>query len=100
VEAPVPQAKPWLVRLALFSIELRTLRRPGTARERVLAALDELGIEVGYAFKMRDVYWQLGLVTGTREYGAVQRAIDRMYRGNRGRAPDLVRVGLGRYRRI
>ncbi len=34
VEAPIPQAKPWLVRLAPFRIETRTLRRPGTARER------------------------------------------------------------------
>ena len=94
----IPQAKPWLVRLAPLSIELRTLRRPGTARERVLVALDELGVEAGDEFAMRDVYGQLGIIMGTREYRAVQRAIDRMYRGCRGRAPELERVGLGRYR--
>ncbi len=97
---PVPQAKPWLVRLALFSIELRTLRRPGTARERVLAALDELGVRAGDEFAMRDVYGQLGIIMGTREYRAVQRAIDRMYRGCRGRAPELERALMGWYRRL
>jgi len=99
-EVPVPQAKPWLVCLAPFSIESRTLRRPGTARERVLAALGEFGVEAGGEFAMRDVYGQIGIVTGTKEHGAVQRAIDRMYRGGRGRAPELERVGVGGYRRM
>lgn len=96
----MPQAKPRLVRLAPFQIELRTLRRTGTARERVLAALDELGVEADDEFAMRDVYGRLGILTGKREYRAVQRAIDRMYRGDRGRAPGLERVRVGRYRRI
>ena len=96
---PVPQAKPWLVRLAPFRIEARTLRRPGTARERVLAALDAMSVEVGDVFAIRDVYGQLGIVTGTKEHGAVQRAIDRMYRGDRGRVPELERVRVGWYRR-
>ncbi len=69
------------------------------ARERVLAALDELGVRTGDVFAMRDVYGQLGIFTGTREHGAVQRAIDRMYRGDRGRAPELERVWVGWYRR-
>ncbi len=99
VEAPVPQAKPWLVRLAPLRIELRTLRQPGTARERALAALDELGVGAGDVFAVRDVYGQMGIVTGTKEHGAVQRAIDRMYRGDRGRAPELERVRVGWYRR-
>ena len=98
VEMQIPQAKPWLVRLAPFQIELRTLRQPGTARERVLVALDELGVEAGDEFAMRDVYGQLGIVTGTKEHGAVQRAIDRMYRGDRGRAPGLERVKVDWYR--
>jgi hypothetical protein len=100
VEMPGPQAKPWLVRLAPFRVELRTLRQPGTARERVLAALDELGVEVGGVFAMGDVYGRLGIATGTKEHGAVQRAIDRMYRGDRGRAPELERVKVGWYRRM
>ncbi len=95
----IPQAKPWLLRLAPFQVELRTLRQPGTARERVLAALDELGAEAGDVFALRDVYGYLGSFTGTREHGAVQRAIDRMYRGDRGRAPELERVKVGWYRR-
>ena len=95
----IPQAKPWLVRPAPFQVALRSLRRPGTARERVLAALDDLGVEVGDVFATRDVYGYLGIFTGTREHGAVQRAIDRMYRGDRGRAPELERVWVGWYRR-
>ncbi|MHB1969156.1 MAG: hypothetical protein ACYCPK_02830, partial [Acidimicrobiales bacterium] len=59
----------------------------------------ELGVEAGDEFAMRDVYGQLGIFTGTKESGAVQRAIDRMHRGDRGRSPELERVGLGRYRR-
>ena len=97
MEMQVPQAKPWLVRLVPFQIELRTLRQPGTARERVLAALDAMGVEAGDEFAVRDVYGQLGIFAGTREHGAVQRAIDRMYRGDRGRAPELERVRVGWY---
>ncbi len=96
----IPQAKPWLVRLAPFRVELRRLRQSGTARERVLAALDELGVKAGDVFAVRDVYGQMGIVTGTKEHGAVQRAIDRMYRGDRGRASELERVGGGGYRRM
>jgi len=100
LEALIPQAKPWLVRLAPFRIETRTLRRPGTARERVLAALDELGVGTGGEFTMRDVYGHLSIVIGSKEHRAVQRAIDRMYRGDRGRNPELGRAGYGRYRRL
>ena len=100
VEMQIPQAKPWLVRLAPFRVDLRTLRQPGTARERVLAALDAMSVEAGDMFTVRDVYGYLGIVTGTRERGAVQRAIDRMYRGDRGRAPELERVKVGWYRRM
>ena len=101
VEAPILQAKPWLVRLAPFRIETRTLRRPGTARERVLAVLDELGVGTGgVEFQMSDVYRHLGVAVRSTEYLALQRAIDRMYRGDRGREPELTRVGLGRYRRM
>ncbi|NNN09791.1 MAG: hypothetical protein HKL85_11460 [Acidimicrobiaceae bacterium] len=101
VEVPIPQAKPWLVRLAPFRIETRTLRRPSTARERVLGALTELGVLPGRAeFQMSDIYRHLGVAVRSTEYLALQRAIDRMYRGDRGRAPELTRVGLGRYRRI
>ena len=101
VEAPIPQAKPWLVRLATFRIETRTLRRPGTARERVLAALAELGVLPGGAeFQMSDVYRHLGVAVRSGEYLALQRARDRMYRGDRGRPPALTRVALGQYRRI
>ena len=88
-----------MVRLAPFQIEPRTLRQPGTARERVLAAMNAMCVEPGDVFVMRDVYGRLGIVTGTKEHGAVQRAIDRMYRGDRGRAPELERIGLGQYRR-
>ena len=49
--------------------------------------LDELGVEAGDEFAMRDVYGQLWILTGTMENRAVQRAIDRMYLGCRGRAP-------------
>ena len=100
VEMQIPQAKPWLVRLAPFQIELRTLRQPGTARERVLAVLDELGVRADDVFAVRDVYGQLGIFTGTKDHGAVQRAIDRMYRGDRGRPPELERVQVGWYRRL
>ncbi len=100
VEMQIPQAKPWVVRLAPFQIELRRLRQSGTARERVLVALDAMGVEAGDVFAMRDVYGRLGIFTGTREHGAVQRAIDRMYRGDRGRAPELERVRVGWYRRL
>ena len=101
VEAPIPQAKPWLVRLAPFRIETRTLRRPGTARERVLGSLDEMGVLPGGAeFQMSDIYRHLGVAVRSTEYLALQRAIDRMYRGDRGRAPELERVRVGRYRRM
>ena len=101
VEVALPHKNRWLVRLAPMRIEKRTLRRPGTARERVLAALTEMGVEIGGAtFRPIAVYRHLGVAIGSDEYWAVQRAIDRMYRGDRGRAPELVRVGRGRYRRI
>ena len=100
VEAPIPEAKPWLVRLAPFRIETRTLRRPGTSRERVLGSLDELGLGAGDEFAMGDVYRHQGIAVGTKEHRAVQRAIDRMYRGDRGRVSELVRMGYGRFRRI
>ena len=101
VEMALPHTNRWLVRLAPFKIEQRTLRRPGTARERVLAALDEMGVLPGGAeFEMIDVYRHLGVAVRSGEYLALQRAMARMYRGDRGRAPELTRVGLGRYRRI
>lgn len=101
VEVALPRKNRWLVRLAPLRIEKRTLRRPGTARERALATLIEMGVEIGGAtFRPIDVYRHLGVVVGSDEYWAVQRAIDRMYRGDRGRAPELARVGRGRYRRI
>ena len=95
VEMQIPQAKPWMVRLAPFQIELRTLRQPGTVRERALAALDELGVRAGDEFAMRDVYGHLGILMGTREYRAVQRAIDRMYRGDRGGRRNSSGCGWG-----
>lgn len=101
VEVALPRKNRWLVRLAPLRIEKRTLRRPGTARERALATLIEMGVEIGGAtFRPIDVYRHLGVVVGSDEYWAGQRAIDRMYRGDRGRAPELTRVGRGRYRRI
>lgn len=101
MEMALPHTNRWLVRLAPFRIETRTLRRPGTARERVLAALAEMGISPGGAeFEMIDVYRHLGVAVRSGEYLALQRAMDRMYRGDRRRAPELTRVGFGRYRRI
>ena len=101
VEVALPHTNRWLVRLAPLRIEKRALRRPGTARERVLTALTAMGVEIGGAeVRPVDVYRHLGITVGSDEYWAVQRAIDRMYRGDRGRAPELVRVGRGRYRRI
>ena len=100
-EVALPHKNRWLVRLAPLRIEKRTLRRPGTARGRALTALIEMGVEIGGAtFRPIDVYRHLGVAIGSEEYWAVQRAIDRMYRGDRGRAPELARVGRGRYRRI
>ena len=100
VEVALPHTNHWLVRLAPFRIEKRALRRPGTARARVLTALNEMGVEIGAVFRAGDVYRHLGIDTCSGEYWALQRAMDRMYRGNRGRAPELVWVAIGRYRRI
>ena len=98
VEAPSPQAKPCLVRLAPFQIGVRPGPQCWAVRDEILAVLSELVNECG-EFKLRDLMTRLNPDRDPRRRWAVEKVIFRMVTVGRGSTEmERRRVGLYRYR--
>ena len=90
VEVPIPQAKPWLVRLASFRVGFRPERRTDRMRDEICAVLPELVDEHG-EFTKRAVMARLNPGRDERRGWAVDKALQRMARSDR-EAGGVVRV--------
>ncbi len=93
----IPQAKPWLVRLASFRVSVRPGRTARCVRTEILMVLDELVGSDGIV-TLRDVAVRLNTSGDVRRDGAIQRAMWRMVHRRRAGDPVLEAVGPGRYR--
>ncbi len=95
VEVPIPQAKPWLVRLASFRVGFRPERRTDRMRDEICAVLPELVDEHG-EFTKRAVMARLNPGRDERRGWAVDKALQRMARSDR-EAGGVVRVASGSF---
>ncbi len=92
----IPQAKPWLVRLASFRVGVCPGRTEHCVRTEILAVLDELVGENGI-LTQRNVVAQLNPDGDERRRWAIERALWRMAHRRREGDPALVALGPGRY---
>ena len=96
VEVRVPQAKPLLVRLSLFQLNIRPGRSAHTVRDEILAVLPELIDEDG-EFRLRDLVARLNPDNDLRRRWAVERTLSRLFVGGLPDGGNFVRSGWGRY---
>ena len=99
MEAPIPQAKPRLVRLAGFRVGIRPGRTERCVRTAILVVLDELVGENGI-LTQRDVVARLNPAGVERRQWAIERALWRMAHRGREGDPKLEVLGSGRYRAV
>ena len=92
-EVLLPQAKPWLVRLAPFQISVRAGPKRWTVRDEILAVLAELMDERG-EFRFRDLVARLNPDNDLRRRWAMEKALMRLC-ADEEPGSTLTRVGSG-----
>ena len=97
VEVRVPQAKPLLVRLSPFRLNIRPARSARTVRDEILAVLPELIDEHG-ELMMCDLLSRLNPEGDNRRRWAVEKAVWRMANTAPFETLSLEHLSQGRYR--
>lgn len=99
VEMLIPNTNSPLLPIGAFTVPMRTRDKCNTVRREILVAIDELCRVNGAEFRLDTLLCVLNPEDDLQRRWAIQRAVSRMYRGDNGWPPGLVRVRPGLYRR-
>jgi hypothetical protein len=100
VEVPIPHTNSPLLPIAPFTVPKRFRDKPDTVRREILEAIDELCSPGSPEFRLVTLLNILNPENDQQRRWAVERAVSRMYRGDRGRPPEIARVRPGVYRKL
>jgi hypothetical protein len=100
VDVSTPHTNSPLLPITPFTVPKRTRDKRNTVRREIPASIDELCCVSGAEFRLDTLLSFLNPEDDLQRRWAVQRAVSRMFRGDNGWSPELIRVRPGVYRRI
>ena len=100
VEVLTPHTNSPLLAIAPFTVPRRDLDKPVTVRREVLKVVAELCRSGNPEFRLATVLEILNPEGDPQRRWSIEAAVFRMHRGDKGRVPEIVRVGRGLYRKL
>jgi hypothetical protein len=100
LEAAIPHTNSPLLPIGPFTVPKRFRDKPDTVRREILEAIDGLCSPRSPEFRLVTLLSTLNVENDQQRRWAVERAVSRMYRGDRGHPPEIARVHPGVYRKL
>ncbi len=100
VEVSIPHTNSPLLAIAPFIVPRRDLDKLVTVRREILKVIDELRSHGSPEFRLATVHGILNPEGDLQRRWSIDAAVFRMHRGDKGRPPDIARVGRGVYRKL
>ena len=95
-----PHTNSPLLPIADFTVPKRIRDKRNTVQREIVATIDELCSASGPDFRLDTLLSVMNPEDDLQRRWAVQRAVSRMFRGDSGWPPELIRVRPGVFRRI